>query len=194
MTQLPARGAPRRDTAGMRNYLLATLLATCCALAAAPSARASAPRAGAAHAAAPPVAAALEEPEVRAFMTRIENASRARDVAQLAATLADDCRVELRTRLAGREQLTQLTRAQYLELLQHGYAAFRDLERYDYVLSDVRVTLAADGSAATVASHVTETLVFSGTPTVTESEETSRIERRGGELKLVAVSALTLGR
>ena len=182
------------------------LLAAGCILAAAPAAapaaaspaaaaaRASAPPASSTRAATPRLDAALSEEEVRAFMTHLANASRARDVAQLAAALADDCRIELRTRLQGREQLTQLTRAQYVELLQSGYAAFRDLERYEYVQSDVRVTLAADDSAATVVSNVTETLVLDGTPAVTESEETSRIERRGGELRLVAVSALTVGR
>jgi len=180
----------------MRNPVL-VLLAACGTLLAAPAARPSAPPPAAAPAAAPAavsrVAAPLAEPEVRAFMTRIENAARARDVAELAATLAQDCRVELRTRLQGREQVTVLTRAQYVEMLQNGYAAFKDLERYDYALGDVRITLAADGSA-TVVSRVTETLVFGGERTVTESEETSRIERRGEELKLVAVSALTLGR
>ena len=186
----------------MRPFPVPALLAACCTLAAASvasveAAAAAAPPAASAVAAtpaAPHAAAPLAEAEVRGFMTRIENAARARDLARLAAALAEDCRVELRTRIDDREQLTVLTRAQYLELLEGGYAALRDLKQYDYELGDVRVTLAADGAAATVVSHVTETLVFQGTRTVTESEETSRIERRGGELRLVAVSALTLGR
>lgn len=197
MTQLPARPAARRHTALVRSFRLPALLATCGLLAAAPLVPAAAATLPAASAAAPAAAhpdAPLAEAEVRAFMTRIENAARARDLERLAASLAADCRVELRTRIDGHEQLTLLTRTQYLELLESGYAAFRDLKQYDYELGDVRVTLAPDGAAATVVSHVTETLVFQGSRTVAESVETSRIERRGGELKLVAVSALTLGR
>jgi len=196
VTRLPDPAAAPGHTKTVRNSL-AVLLAACGTLGAAPAARAGAPPAAVGPAAVAPAAAVhvapLAEPEVRAFMTRIENAARARDVAALGAALAEDCRVELRTRLEGREHLTVLTRARYVELLQNGYAAFKDLERYDYALEDVRVTLAADGSA-TVVSRVTETLVLNGERTVTASEETSRIERRGGELKLVAVSALTLGR
>lgn len=90
-------------------------------------------------------AAAAEAPlrtaEVRAFMTHIENASRARDLAQIALALAPGCRIELRSTVDGHEQETLLTRDEYLEVLTNGYAALKDLKDYDYEVTDLSVTL-----------------------------------------------------
>jgi hypothetical protein len=139
--------------------------------------------------AAPP----LTDGEVRAFMNDVGAASRARDVPRIAATLAPDCRVELRTRIGGQERVTLMTRDEYVELLTSGYASLKELQGYDYEVSDQQVTLEHDPPAATVVSHVTETIVFGGRRQVTESEETARVERRADGLKVVAVSALTTG-
>jgi hypothetical protein len=144
---------------------------------------------GAVAFAAPP----LSEGEVRTFMTGVERAARARDVQQLAATLAPDCRIELRTRIGDQERVTLMTRDEYLEMLTSGYAALKDLAAYDYEVVDEKVVLEHDEPAATVVSHVTETVVFGGQRQVTHSEETARIERRADGLKVVAVSALTTG-
>jgi hypothetical protein len=144
---------------------------------------------GAGALAAPP----LTDGEVRAFMSGVEAASRARDVPRIAAMLAPDCRIELRTRIGGRERVTLMTRDEYVELLTSGYASFKDLQDYEYEVSDQRVTLEHDAPAATVVSHVTETIVFSGHRQVTESEETARVERRADGIRVVAVSALTTG-
>lgn len=131
------------------------------------------------------------EAEVRSVMDAIARAARARDLPQLAAVMAADCRVELRTLIGGREQITLLTRAEYVELLAGGYAALKDLEDYDYQVGAQQVSLENDPPAATVVSQVTETMVFDGRRTLTASEETARLERRGGRLLLVAVSSLT---
>ena len=139
--------------------------------------------------AAPP----LSEAEVRAFMSTVEHAARARDVQRLGATLASDCRIELRTQIGGRERVTLLTREEYLEMLTSGYASLKDLDAYDYQVDDQQVTLERDPPAATVVSHVTETIVFGGQRQVTRSEETARVERRDDGLRVVAVSALTTG-
>jgi hypothetical protein len=141
-------------------------------------------------AAAPP----LTEAEVRAFMTTVEQAARARDVHRLAAALAPDCRIELRTQIGAQERITLMTRDEYVEMLASGYAALKDLDAYDYEINDEQVALERDAPAATVVSHVTETAVFHGQRQVTSSEETARVERRGDSLQLVAVSALTTGR
>jgi len=139
--------------------------------------------------AAPPLA----ESEVRAFMQTVEYAARARDVNRLGAVLAADCRIELRTRIDGQERVTLMTRAEYLEMLTTGYASLKDLDAYDYEVDDQQVALERDPPAATVVSHVTETVVFGGRRQITHSEETARVERRGDSLKVVAVSALTAG-
>lgn len=141
-------------------------------------------------AAAPPLTAA----EVRAFMSTVEQASRARDVHGLADTLSKDCRIELRTRIGDQERVTLMTRDEYVETLTNGYAALKDLDAYDYVVDDQQVSLESDAPAATVVSHVTETIVFGGRRQVTRSEETARVERRGTALLVVAVSALTTAR
>jgi hypothetical protein len=143
--------------------------------------------------AAPPAAAAppLAEAEVRAFMAQVEFASRARDVGRLAALLAPDCRIELRTRIGGQERVTLMTRDEYVEMLNGGYAALKDLEAYNYEVNDQAIVIEHDEPAATVVSHVTETVVFGGQRQVTRSEETARVERRADGLKVVGVSALT---
>ncbi|HUO80812.1 MAG TPA: hypothetical protein VMU00_11785 [Steroidobacteraceae bacterium] len=139
--------------------------------------------------AAPPLA----EGEVRTFMAGVEHAARARDVGRLAASLAPDCRIELRTRIGGQERVTLMTRDEYVGMLTSGYAALKDLEAYDYEVTGQQVTLERDPPAATVVSQVTETVVFGGRRQVTRSEETARVERRADGLKVVAVSALTSG-
>lgn len=176
MTQVAVPEVARADTAAMRS-LPALALAALLLL----------PGFGAR--AAPPLA----EGEVRGFMNGIEFAARARDVPRLAATLAPDCRVELRTRIAGQERVTLMTRDEYLEMLTGGYAAMKDLEAYDYQVNDQQVALERDAPAATVVSHITETLVLGGRRQVTHSEETARVERRADGLKVVAVSSLTTG-
>ncbi len=140
-----------------------------------------------------PAAPALSEGEVRAFMSTVEYAARARDVQRLAGTLAADCRIELRTQINGRERVTLMTRDEYVEMLSNGYASFKQLESYDYEVTGQAITLERDAPAATVVSQVTETVVFANQRLVTHSEETARIERRGGGLVIVAVSALTTG-
>ncbi len=131
--------------------------------------------------------------DVRAFMLHVESASRARDLEQIAATLAPDCRIELHTTVEGREQVTLLTREEYLELLKSGFAALKDLEGYDYQSSELEITFDHEPPGATVVSQVRESFVFNGRRVVTQSREVARVERRAGELKLVAVSAETEG-
>ena len=179
-TPLPA--APR---------LAAAILAATAALLAggvSPAARADGPATQPASAQRATVAP-LAESDVRALMERVEAAARARDVERLAALLADDCRIELHTRVGGTEQVTRFTKAEYVEMLTSGYAAMRDLQAYDYAMSDVRVEL--DDGGATVRAVVHEGAAFSGGTVATRSEEVSRVERRGDALRLVAVTATT---
>ena len=174
MIHVAVRRGRGADTVCMR--ALPTLLLTALALLAAAPA---------------PAAPPLAEGEVRAFMSQVEFASRSRDVGRLAATLAPDCRIELRTRIGGQERITLMTRDEYVEMLTSGYASFKDLQSYDYEVDDQTVTVERDAPAATIVSHVTETVVFAGQRQVTHSEETARVERRADGLKLVGVSALT---
>lgn len=139
-----------------------------------------------------PVRAAepLHEREVRAFVAAVADAARARDVERLAAAIADDCRIRLRTRVGSREHVTDVDKAEYVAMLRDGFIALKDLERYDYQVGSVEVTL--DGAtAANVHALITETLVYGGRSLTTVSEEQSRVERRGGRLAIVAVTATT---
>jgi hypothetical protein len=131
--------------------------------------------------------------EVRAFMAHVAAASRARDLAAIAATLSSDCRIELRTVIDGREEVSLLTRAEYVDVLSNGLAALRDLADYDYRASTLEVTIDHEPPGATVISDVRETFSLGGRRLVTDSRETARVERRGGQLKVVAVSAETRG-
>jgi hypothetical protein len=142
-----------------------------------------------AHAAERPLATA----EVRAFMAEVAAASTARDVARLGTLLAPDCRIELRAEVGGREQVTLYTRQEYVAMLQSGYAAMADLADYDYRVDGQQVTLDTDPPGATVVSQVTESFTFRQRHRTTHSEETARVERRGGTPMLVAVSSLTRG-
>lgn len=160
----------------MRTFLIA--LAACSALVRTTSA------------AEPPPTAA----EVRAFMAHVEEASRARDLERITAALAADCRIELRATIEGHEQVTLLTRSEYVEMLTSGSAALKGLEQYDYRVTGLTIALDADPPGATVVSQVHESFVYGGRPFATESDETARVERRAGELKLVAVSSETVGR
>lgn len=129
--------------------------------------------------------------EVRTFMAGIASAARDRDVSRLGAAMADDCRIELRTLVSGREEISLLTRGEYLEQLEGGYAALADPAHYDYRVTAQRISLEQEPTAATVISRVTETVSSRGRRTATASEETARLERRDGRLLLVAVSTLT---
>jgi hypothetical protein len=151
---------------------LAAALALCIAVACAP-ARAEAP---------------ISEGAVRALLHAVEAASRERDLAALAALLAPDCRIELRTTVAGREQLTLFTRDEYVALLAQGFAAMKDLERYDYRVSDTTISFDDEPPGATAVSTVHESWVFHGKEVATNSHETARVERRGGRLLLAAVA------
>lgn len=176
--------------------VLAACAVTACASAAGPGASAPTTAVPAAVAATPTPAVAaqpgaLVESEVRAFMGKVAVAARDRDVARLAAALADDCTIELRSRIDGRERTTSLTKAEYVLMLDRGYLAMKDLQDYDYRIVGMQVEIDADGRAATVRSQVRETAVMGGRTSATRSEETTRVVRRDGRLIAVAVSALT---
>jgi hypothetical protein len=136
---------------------------------------------------------ALAPAEVRAFMAEVAAASNARSVERIAALLAVDCRIELRTQLDEHEQVSLFTRDEYLAMLRSGYAGLAELADYDYRVDAEQVTLDTDPPGATVVSAVTERFSFQGHPHVTHSEETARVERRDGHPMLVAVSSLTRG-
>ncbi|MBS0395108.1 MAG: hypothetical protein JSR54_10810 [Proteobacteria bacterium] len=142
-------------------------------------------------AAAAPPGAPLTEPEVHAFMHGLAVAAQARDASRIAAALAPDCRIELRTLIAGQERVTLMTRDEYVGMLGGGYAGFKELKAYDYHVDSEQVAL--EDGAATVVSRITETVDFDGQHVVTHSEETARVERRADGLRVVAVSALTTG-
>lgn len=177
----------RRPVAARGSVACALLLAAF----APPAAVAEPAAAHPAHAARPAAAAPLAADEVRALMQRVEHAARLRDVDRLAAALADDCRIELRARIAGQEHVTRFTKGEYVEMLHGGYAAMRDLQQYDYEMRDLQVVLEPGGTAATVRADVFERSVFQGVQTQTRSVEESRVERRGDALVLVAVTATT---
>jgi hypothetical protein len=161
----------------MRRVAITVLLCALCA----------APRAADKPAAPPAVA------DVRAFMAHVERVSRDRDIAQLGAALAADCRIELRTVIGGQEHVTLLTRDEYIELLTDGAARMKDLSEYDYAVSGIEVTIDREPPGATVVSQVHESFTLGGKHFATDSRETARVEQRGGELKLVAVSSETQG-
>ena len=144
---------------------------------------------GVANAADPPLAVG----EVRRFMADVAAASTARDIDRIAALLSPDSRIELRTRIGDREQVSLFTRADYVAMLRSGYAGMSDLSDYDYKVDAQQVTLESDPPGATVVSAVTESFTFHGQRRRTHSEETARVERRGGRPLLVAVSSLTEG-
>jgi hypothetical protein len=139
----------------------------------------------------PTASQALAETEVRAFMGALAVAARERDVARLAAALADDCTIELRSRIDGHERTTALTKAEYVQMLDRGYLSMRDLQAYDYRIVGMQVAIDADGRAATVHSQVSETAVMGGRASATRSEETTRVARRNGRLVAIAVTAIT---
>ncbi len=170
----PLTSAETPGMSRMKHVLLAGLLCL-----AATAARAAEPR--------------LAIPEVRAFMAEVAAASNARDADRIAALLATDCRIELRTQLEGREQVTLFTRDEYVAMLKTGYAGLADLADYLYRVDGEQVTLDDDPPGATVTSRVTETFTFQGRHHTTHSEETARVERRGGKPMVVAVSSLTRG-
>lgn len=126
---------------------------------------------------------------VRALMTELADAARARDVARLAAPLARDCRIEQNTDIGGRIQRATMSCEQYTASLAEGTAAFRDLDAYDYRVLSQRIVLDAHG--AVVYSRIEERVVLGGREHITESEEEARVERREGALRIVRVSSLT---
>lgn len=137
-------------------------------------------------------AEALQEREVRAFVAAVADAARDRDLDRLAAALADDCRIQLRTTVGGRERVTEVDKTEYVAMLRDGFFALKELERYDYQVGAVEVVL--DGAtAANVHAVITETLAYDGRSATTVSEEQSRVERRGGRLVIVSVTATTSG-
>ena len=142
------------------------------------------------------VAVAVEPPsedEVRALMNTLEAASRERNVAEVSAALAPDCRIELKTRIGADEHAERLTAAQYLELLKTGFAALSELESYVYEVTDRRILRSSGTATVTVVSHITEHVAYHGLRQTTHSEETARVERRGGTLQVVEVVSLTTG-
>ena len=137
---------------------------------------------------------ALTEAEVRSFIEEIDATARARDVQALGRHLSADCIVTLQSSIGGEERTTRLTRVEYLDLLERGFAAIRDLERYEYQSTILTVALNADGRHAIVTSEVNETAVMDGRETKTESVEADTVEKSETGLAVTGVLSRTRAR
>lgn len=134
----------------------------------------------------------LTEPEVRAFVAEVESAAAARDVERIGATMAADCRIEIRTHFEGREHVVTMSKDEYLGMLDKGFSGFRDLQSYAYDIEPTAIRIEG-AHAATVVGRVREDLVIRGVESATLSDETWRVERRDGRLVLAEVVATTRG-
>ena len=128
---------------------------------------------------------ALTEPQVRAFVDKVEAATYSgNDRAVTEPALADDVKVTWRT--PGEDTIVW-AKDEFLEEAVDTEPADGVVVDYDYEIGAVDV--AADGKSATAKVAVTESFEYDGSTYVEASDQVYRIELRDGEPKIVALEA-----
>jgi hypothetical protein len=127
--------------------------------------------------------AVLTEPQVRAFVDKVEAATYSGDdVATVESTFADDVKITWRT---PGEETVEWDKDRYLGEVVEAEAEV-DVE-YSYKIGAVKV--AADGKSATVDVYAKETFDYDGSRYEEASDQVYRVELRDGQPVIVALEA-----
>jgi UDP-N-acetylenolpyruvoylglucosamine reductase len=133
-------------------------------------------------------AARMSELAIVEVLDRIDAAVASRDVDGVMRHIAADAEIEVTYRMSGRSQMERLTVADYRQALAHGFSTSQGYE-YERVKSDV--SLAADGSAATVESEIEESMTVQGRRMRSHTSETAVFEPRDGRILLVSMRGVS---
>ena len=129
---------------------------------------------------------ALTEPQVRAFVDKVEAATYTDDDrAVTEPALADEFRITWRS---PGQPVETLTKDEYLQDLEDTRDTIEDVD-YSYTIGEVRV--AADGQFATAKVVANETLTYDGSVGAATMDQVYEIELRDGAPQIVAINSQT---
>lgn len=133
----------------------------------------------------------ITEEKILALIKTADRAIARRDVAGVAALLADDAIVTLKNIPGPQGQQTlSFTKGQYASYLE---ASWRLISLHKYDRQDVRIDVAASGDIATVHDRVSEyTTLQDGTVITSTLEEESILEIQSGRVVIISVDAVIL--
>lgn len=131
-------------------------------------------------------AGSVTEAGVKAFLVSMDQAIHARDVDGVARLLSPDFKATAEITIQGQKHVQSMSRGEYLMALRSAWAG---LEHYDYKRTEERVSIAADGSSATVTAMVRETLTMRGQSMTSVAREIATLRPFEGRLLLAQVVA-----
>lgn len=127
-------------------------------------------------------AADLTEDDVRQVIARIDNAIDRADAEALGNELSDDAEITLNFVDQGEKQVMQLSKIDYLLLLEQGWAQFSN---YSYHRSDMKVSL--QGAKAFITAVVHEEMMIEDQHYSGSSREEATVELIDGKPIVTAV-------
>jgi len=128
----------------------------------------------------------ITKAEVRAMLSRVEQASRAEDVEAVIGFMTDDVEISITARGPLGSTKKTMDRDEYERELRLGMALTED---YDFRTHVKSVTIAPDGLSAVVKVDIYEVVEMFGIKATSVSHETSLVQRRDGRLKFVKINA-----
>lgn len=128
----------------------------------------------------------LNEAAVNNFLNKLDAAIEKLDVNGVAATMSDAVDIILNIDMQGQKQVMQLTKAQYVDMLRQGWAAYSN---YKYSRSNVKVKM--NGNSALVTADVSETMTVQGQTMTGNSKEEVTVELQNGQPVITKIVGYT---
>lgn len=133
-------------------------------------------------------AAALTEGAVKDLIAAMDRAVQGRNTQAVAKLLSQGFRVNVEISAYGNKQAMNLTKAQYLAMLEDSWSA---MSGYSYQRKDLRIHLLPGGTSAQVTATVRETATAQGQSVTMVTAETALVRLIDGRLLVTEVIART---
>ncbi|MBD2074143.1 nuclear transport factor 2 family protein [Phormidium sp. FACHB-592] len=131
---------------------------------------------------------AMSERQIRDILDAMAKATQQQDVDGIVKYMAPKIAIKMTLRLGKASQQLSLTREQYRQYLEQGFAL---LQRYDSQYKNLKIQIASSGQTGTATYTLLEEATLKGQPgtLVSTSQETVKFERLKGQILATAVTS-----
>ena len=133
-------------------------------------------------------ASAMSERQIRDIFNAMAAATKQKDVNGIVKYMAPQIAIKMTLRLGKSSQQLNLTREEYRQYLEQGFAI---TQRYSSQYKNLKIQIASGGQAGTATYTLVEEATLKGQPgrLVSTSQETVKFERLKGQILATAVTS-----
>ena len=120
----------------------------------------------------------IDKATINSMLSEIDAAAQNKDASVVVKYISPDAKIVMYINVNGQKQVLKVTRAQYLDMLQQGWAV---ASNYKYQRNNTRIKILDGGSRAVVTASVVESMTIQGQTVKGTSKEKSTIELVNGK-------------